>query len=49
MVSRGWLTGRFILGYSIDFGMLLLALAFLMVVYIFQYGAKLQKESDETL
>lgn len=49
MVSRGWLTGRFMMGFSVDFGMLLLALAFLMVVYIFQYGAKLQKESDETL
>lgn len=49
MVSRGWLTGRFMAGFSVDFGMLLLALAFLMVVYIFQYGAKLQKESDETL
>lgn len=49
MASRGWLTGRFMTGFSVDFGMLLLALAFLMVVYIFQYGAKLQKESDETL
>lgn len=49
VATRGLITGHFMAGYSLDFGMLLLALAFLMVVYIFQYGAKLQQESDETL
>lgn len=49
MATRGVITGHFILGYSLDFGMLLVSLSFLMVVYILQYGAELQRESDETL
>ena len=37
------------LGGSLDLGSLFIALVLLLVAYIFEYGAKLQRESDETL
>lgn len=36
-------------GVSVDGGMILISLVFLLLAYIFQYGAKLQREADETL
>ena len=36
-------------GLSVDGGMILISLVFLLLAYIFQYGAKLQREADETL
>ncbi|MGN0431323.1 MAG: DUF2975 domain-containing protein [Lachnospiraceae bacterium] len=35
--------------FSIDLGVILIALVVLVLVYIFKYGAVLQQESDETL
>lgn len=37
------------LNISIDIGMIIMALVVLALAYIFQYGAMLQQESDETL
>ena len=34
---------------NINFAMVILALLFIMLIYIFQYGIGLQKQSDETL
>ena len=36
-------------GVSVDGGMILISLVFLLLAYIFQSGAKLQREADETL
>lgn len=35
--------------FSVDLGVILIALVVLVLVYIFKYGAVLQQESDETL
>ena len=37
------------LNISIDIGMIIMVLVVLALAYIFQYGAMLQQESDETL
>lgn len=42
-------SGRLDVNISIDFAMLAIVLVILALVYIFQYGAVLQQESDETL
>lgn len=36
-------------GFSLDFGVIIAVLVILALAYIFQYGAVLQQESDETL
>ena len=36
-------------GFSLDFGVIITVLVILALAYIFQYGAVLQQESDETL
>lgn len=41
--------GKFAWGYRLNGGMILISLVFLLLAYIFQYGAKLQREADETL
>ena len=45
----GMFFGKFRLGVSVNGGMILISLVFLLLAYIFQYGAKLQREADETL
>lgn len=42
------LFGQFLTGISVDIGMIFVSLLLLLLAYIFQYGAKLQQESDET-
>lgn len=48
-VVCGMFFGKFRLGVSVNGGMILISLVFLLLAYIFQYGAKLQREADETL
>lgn len=48
-VVCGMFFGKFRLGVSVTGGMILISLVFLLLAYIFQYGAKLQREADETL
>ena len=48
-VVCGMFFGQFRLGVSVNGGMILISLVFLLLAYIFQYGAKLQREADETL
>ena len=48
-VVCGMFFGKFRLGVSENGGMILISLVFLLLAYIFQYGAKLQREADETL
>ena len=43
-----FLFGQFLTGISVDIGMIFVSLLLLLLAYIFQYGAKLQQESDET-
>lgn len=47
-LARGLLSNEFDL-FSIDLGMVIVVLVILALAYIFQYGAILQQESDETL
>lgn len=44
-----WVSGAGGFDYSIDFSVVIIVLVILALAYIFQYGAVLQKESDETL
>ena len=48
-VVCGMFFGKFRLGVSVNGGMILISLVFLLLAYIFQDGAKLQREADETL
>ena len=48
-VVCGMFFGKSRLGVSVNGGMILISLVFLLLAYIFQYGAKLQREADETL
>ena len=48
-VVCGMFFGKLRLGVSVTGGMILISLVFLLLAYIFQYGAKLQREADETL
>lgn len=48
-VVCGMFFGKFRLGVSVNGGMILISLVFLLLAYIFQYGAKLQREADEML
>lgn len=48
-VVCGMFFGKFRVGVSVNGGMILISLVFLLLAYIFQYGAKLQREADETL
>jgi len=48
-VSNGFVTDNFDFGPSINLVALMLVLILLALAYVFQYGAELQKESDETL
>ena len=48
-VVCGMFFGKFRLGVSVNGGMILISLVFLLLAYIFQYGATLQREADETL
>ena len=48
-VVCGMFFGKFRLGVSVNGGMILISLVCLLLAYIFQYGAKLQREADETL
>ena len=48
-VVCGMFFGKFRLGVSVNGGMILISLVFLLLAYIFQYGAKLPREADETL
>lgn len=48
-VVCGMFFGKFRLGVSVNGVMILISLVFLLLAYIFQYGAKLQREADETL
>ena len=47
--TLGILFGSFMLGVSWNAGGIFVSLVLLLVAYIFEYGAKLQKEADETL
>lgn len=44
-----WVSGAGGFDYSIDFSVVIIVLVILALAYIFQYGAVLQQESDETL
>lgn len=44
-----WTSGAGGFDYSIDFSVVIIVLVILALAYIFQYGAVLQRESDETL
>ncbi len=48
-IIRAALTSGAFRGVAPDFGMLIVAGILLLIAYIFQYGAKLQQQSDETL
>lgn len=48
-VSGDFFAGRFRFGFSIDLKIVMAVLIILALSYIFQYGAVLQQESDETL
>lgn len=47
--SKIWMSGSNSLDFSIDISMIIIVLVILALAYIFQYGAILQQESDETL
>ena len=48
-LAQSYFTGKFQLAMSIDLHMVLIILLIFVLVYIFKYGAVLQRESDETL
>ncbi len=47
--TQSFLTGKFQASFGIDLHMVLIILLILVLMYIFKYGAVLQRESDETL
>ena len=47
--AQSYFSGKFQLAMSVDLNMVLIILLIFVLVYIFKYGAVLQKESDETL
>lgn len=49
MVAQGSFTGKMELSVGIDLNMVLIIVLIFALVYIFKYGAVLQRESDETL
>lgn len=48
-IAQSYFTGKIQLAMSIDLHMVLIILLIFVLVYIFKYGAVLQRESDETL
>lgn len=48
-IMSGAMTGRVSVDLNIDLGRVMVVLVVLALAYIFQYGAVLQQESDETL
>lgn len=49
MVAQGCFTGKMELSVGLDLNMVLIIVLIFALVYIFKYGAVLQRESDETL
>ncbi len=47
--SKIWMSGASSVDFSIDISVIIIVLVILALAYIFQYGAVLQQESDETL
>nr|MBP3597881.1 DUF2975 domain-containing protein [Eubacterium sp.] len=47
--SKIWMSGSSSVNFSVDITMVIIVLVILALAYIFQYGAVLQQESDETL
>lgn len=48
-VAESYIAGKPEMSFSIDLNMVLIILLIFVLVYIFKYGAVLQRESDETL